>query len=319
MFTRCLPNFHRKRCLCCAVVLSLLMVVLTARYGRPPLIWRRTIRLMLPANQQTPAAPANPNDLDKLLDMADKDVSQLSTVSVSKQAPALSMEVSTVSRQQGTVGKSPAAVFVITNEMIRRSGALSIPEVLRMAPGVEVARLDSSRYAISIRGFNSRFSNKLLVQIDGRSVYTPLFGGVFWDAQDVVLEDVERIEVIRGPGRHGLGRQCGEWHHQYHHEEGERDPRGLCPSRCGTYEHGFTTGRVGGKIGEDTSYRVYGKWFDRGPGGAHARRPARLERRYFRARSRRLSHGLTVSEQDPMTFQADCYAAWRALSMPAQV
>jgi iron complex outermembrane receptor protein len=136
--------------------------------------------------------------LDKLLDMADQDMSELTRVQVA--APALDMEVTSVSRQVSTVGRSPAAVFVITNEMIRRSGARSIPEILRMAPGVQVARIDASKWAISIRGFSGRFSNKLLVQIDGRSVYTPLFGGVFWDVQDVVLEDIERIEVIRGPG-----------------------------------------------------------------------------------------------------------------------
>ncbi len=143
-----------------------------------------------------PAPPGN--DLDTLLDLADRDIANLAQVDVA--APALQIEVSTVDRQSGTVGQSAAAVFVITNEMIRRSGARCIPEVLRMAPGVEVARIDANKWAISIRGFNSRFANKLLVQIDGRTIYSPLFGGVFWDVQDVVLEDVERIEVIRGPG-----------------------------------------------------------------------------------------------------------------------
>ena len=133
-----------------------------------------------------------------LLEAADKDVTQLSKVSVA--SPALAAEVSSVSRQESTVGRSPAAVFVITNEMIRRSGARTIPDVLRMVPGVNVARIDANKWAVSIRGFNSRYANKLLVQIDGRSIYTPLFGGVFWDVQDVVLEDIERIEVIRGPG-----------------------------------------------------------------------------------------------------------------------
>lgn len=138
------------------------------------------------------------DELDELLSLAEGDVEQLSHVQVV--APALQEVVSTVSRQNSTVGKSPAAVFVISNEMIRRSGARSIPEVLRMAPGVQVHRVDSNKWAISIRGFLGRFSNKLLVQIDGRSVYTPLFAAVYWDVQDVLLEDVERIEVIRGPG-----------------------------------------------------------------------------------------------------------------------
>ena len=97
---------------------------------------------------------ADGDDLDQLLNLADQDVSQLARVHVA--APALQMEVSTVSRQQSTVGRSPAAVFVITNEMIRRSGARSIPEVLRMAPGVNVARIDANKWAVSIRGFNGR-------------------------------------------------------------------------------------------------------------------------------------------------------------------
>ena len=108
--------------------------------------------------------------------------------------------VTSVTKEQSTVGHSAAAIFVITNEMIRRSGATCIPEALRMAPGLEVARINSSTWAISSRGFNGLYANKLLVLIDGRTVYTPVSSGVYWDVQDVVLEDVERIEVIRGPG-----------------------------------------------------------------------------------------------------------------------
>src|SRR6185369_14049214 len=92
------------------------------------------------------------------------------------------------------------SVFVITTEDIRRSGATSLPEALRLAPNLQVAQVSASGYAISARGFNNSSANKLLVLIDGRSVYTPLFSGVFWDVQDVMLEDVERIEVISGPG-----------------------------------------------------------------------------------------------------------------------
>ncbi len=149
------------------------------------------------ANQGGPDA----GSLDKLLDMADKDVGQLSNVNVSGHtgSPSLDQPVSTVERQESTVGKSPAAVFVITNEMIRRSGAQNIPDVLRMVPGVQVAQVSSDEWAVSARGFNAQYSNKLLVQIDGRTVYDLCFGGVFWDVQDLILDDVERIEVIRGP------------------------------------------------------------------------------------------------------------------------
>ena len=147
-------------------------------------------------------AAAQSGSLDKLLDMAEKDPGQLSQVHVSglTGSPSLDVPVSSVSRQDSTVGQSPAAVFVITNDMIRRSGAKTIPELLRMVPGVEVAQIDSNKWSITIRGFGGRFGNKLLVQIDGRIVYDSQLTGVYWDVQEVVLEDVERIEVVRGPG-----------------------------------------------------------------------------------------------------------------------
>ena len=110
------------------------------------------------------------------------------------------LEVATVARKAQKLSDTPAAVTVLSADDIRRSGARSIPEALREVPGVNVAQIGAARWAVSVRGFNGRFSNKLLVQIDGRSVYSPLFSGVFWEAIDVMLEDVERIEVVRGPG-----------------------------------------------------------------------------------------------------------------------
>ncbi len=112
----------------------------------------------------------------------------------------MDIQVTSVSKGEEDFSKAPSAIFVITQEDLRRSGVNTIPEALRMVPGVQVAQIDSSTWAISARGFNSRFANKLLVMIDGRSVYTHVFAGVFWDEQDLVLEDIERIEVIRGPG-----------------------------------------------------------------------------------------------------------------------
>src|SRR5919106_4263936 len=110
------------------------------------------------------------------------------------------LEITSVSRRAERLADAPASVFVITGDDIRRSGVTSLPEALRLAPNLQVARVDARQYAISARGFNNTIANKLLVLIDGRTVYTPLFSGVFWDAQDVFLEDVERIEVISGPG-----------------------------------------------------------------------------------------------------------------------
>jgi iron complex outermembrane receptor protein len=110
------------------------------------------------------------------------------------------LQITSVSRRAESLADAPASVFVITGEDIRRSGATSVPEALRLAPNLQVARVDARQYAISARGFNTTTANKLLVLVDGRTVYTPLFSGVFWDAQDVFLDDVERIEVVSGPG-----------------------------------------------------------------------------------------------------------------------
>jgi len=111
----------------------------------------------------------------------------------------MNLVVTSVSKKEEKVFDAPAAVFIITADDIRRSGATSVPEALRLAPGVHVAKVNNSQWAITARGFNGLFANKLLVLIDGRTVYTPLFAGVFWDTQDVLLEDIDRIEVIR-PG-----------------------------------------------------------------------------------------------------------------------
>src|SRR5260221_3693740 len=110
------------------------------------------------------------------------------------------IEITSVSKRDEKLSDAPTSVFVITSEDVRRSGATSLPEALRLAPNLQVARVSANEYAISARGFNGASANKLLVLIDGRSVYSPLFSGVFWDVQDVMLEDVERIEVISGPG-----------------------------------------------------------------------------------------------------------------------
>src|SRR5258708_5580744 len=112
----------------------------------------------------------------------------------------MQMEVTTVARRSEKLWDSPAAISVVTQEDIRRSGATSIPEALRLVPGLDVAQVDSQEWAISARGFNDVFANKLLVIQDGRSLYTPLFSGVFWDVQNTLMEDIDRIEVIRGPG-----------------------------------------------------------------------------------------------------------------------
>src|SRR5580704_7845234 len=117
----------------------------------------------------------------------------------------MNVEVTSVSKKEQKLSQTGAAVYVISQEDIRRSGATNIPDLLRQAPGVDVAQIDANTYAISIRGFNDRLADKVLVMIDGRTVYTPPTSGIYWDQLDVPLEDIDRIEVIRGPGATAWG------------------------------------------------------------------------------------------------------------------
>ena len=201
------------------------------------------------------------DDLDALLELADNDFGQVARVNVT--APSLNVEVTTVSRKKSTVGRSPAAVYVISSEMIRRSGAQSIPEVLRMAPGVQVSRITGHQWAITIRGFNGLYSNKLQVQIDGRSAYTPLFGGVLWGTQGVPLSEIDRIEVIRGPGASVWGANAVNGIINIITKRAEETQGVFVQGGTGTMERGFTTLRYGTKLSDDFVGKVYGSWTDR--------------------------------------------------------
>ena len=172
------------------------------------------------------------------------------------------IEISSVSKKQELLGDAAAAIYVITQEDIRRSGATSIPEILRLAPNLQVAQVDASQYAISARGFNSTTANKLLVLIDGRSVYTPLFSGVFWDVQDVLISNIERIEVISGPGGTLWGANAVNGVINIIRSKSSRTQGGLVHAGIGNAENG-TDVRYGGKLGEQGSYRIYGKKFNR--------------------------------------------------------
>ncbi len=175
------------------------------------------------------------------------------------------VEVTTTSKEPEEVWKTPAAVFVITKENIRRSGATSIPEVLRLVPGVEVAQVDSDHWSVGIRGFGSVLASKLLVLIDGRSVYTPLFAGVYWQAQATPLEDIERIEVIRGPGGTIWGANAVDGIINII-TKSARDTHGTMASLVGgNVEQGTGTVRYGSGNDHGFNYRVYGMGFNRGP------------------------------------------------------
>ena len=175
----------------------------------------------------------------------------------------LNVEVTSVSRQESTVGQSPAAITVLTPEMIRRSGATSIPGLFRMVPGMDVARLDTNKWAIGVRGFNARFQNDLLVQIDGRTLYNPIFSGVYWDTVDYPLEDIERIEIVRGPGASVWGANAVNGVINIITKSAKDTQGGLLVAGGGTAEIGFGEVRYGAKIGDNAYYRVYGKAFTR--------------------------------------------------------
>lgn len=182
----------------------------------------------------------------------------------------MNIQVVSGAKKLQRVGDSAAAVFVITADDIRRSGATSIPEALRLAPGVEVARFGSDKWAVSIRGSNGQFANKLLVLMDGRTLYTPLFAGVQWEMHDTVLEDVERIEVIRGPGASLWGANAVNGVINIITRHSKDTQGGLVSAATGSVERAIGVARYGGKLGDDGTYRVYAKGFarDRSPDAA---------------------------------------------------
>lgn len=173
----------------------------------------------------------------------------------------MTIEVSTVARNAQPLAQSASAVFVITNEDIRRSGVTSIPEALRMAPGIHVARIGLHRWAISTRGFNDELANKLLVLMDGLTIYTPTFSGVFWDVQDTVMEDIDRIEIIRGPGTSLWGANAVNGVINIITKKSKDTQGWLATAGAGTEERGFGTLRYGTAIGQDTHVRGYVKGF----------------------------------------------------------
>jgi iron complex outermembrane receptor protein len=177
----------------------------------------------------------------------------------------MNVEVTSVSKRPERLSRVASAIQVITRQDIRRSGASSLPEALRLATNLQVAQVDSRQWAISARGLNSTTANKLLVLIDGRTVYTPLFSGVFWDVQDVPLEDIDRIEVISGPGATLWGANAVNGVINVI-TRNATDTQGLLVSGGGGSElRGFGTAQYGGALGRDVHYRAYGSGFTRQP------------------------------------------------------
>ncbi len=218
----------------------------------------------------------------------------------------LSMEVTSVAKKKQSLKEVAAAVYVITAEDIRRSGVTSIPEALRMAPGIQVARMDGNKWAISSRGFNSQFANKLLVMIDGRTVYTPSYSGVYWDAQDTMMEDIERIEVIRGPGASVWGANAVNGVINVITKNARQTLGGLLVAGAGNEEKSFASLRYGAELNQDVAARFYLKYNDRDSSYAADLNNGGDDWDSIRSGFR---FDVKASDADVWTFQGDVYDA----------
>jgi len=214
------------------------------------------------------------------------------------------IEVTSVSKKSEKLSDAPAAIFVISQEDIRRSGATTIPDALRMVPGIEVARIDSNKWAISSRGFQTRFANKLLVLIDGRTLYSSLFSGVWWDVQDILLEDIDRIEVIRGPGATLWGANAVNGVINIITKKAADTQDSLATAGGGTFEKGFGSSRFGMKMSDQIYARGYAKYFNRDTTEAQSGLAAADQWRQFRTGFRM---DRETSTENNFTLQGDFY------------
>jgi iron complex outermembrane recepter protein len=248
--------------------------------------------LVPPLFAQEPAGADQP--------LADLDIEQLARI-----------RVRSVSRRLEPAATAAAAIFVISRDDIRRSGASTLPEALRLAPGLQVARVTARDWSITSRGFAEQSPNKLLVLIDGRAVYSPLFAGVFWDVQDLAMEDVERIEVILGSGATLWGSNAVNGVINVITRPATESRGGLLGLRGGTAQHVTATGRYGFDLGHSGGMRVYGRFMDRAPSrvaGEAGEDDWQQGQGGFRI-------DLNATARDRLTFQGDIYAGSGGLNV----
>jgi iron complex outermembrane receptor protein len=216
----------------------------------------------------------------------------------------MNIDVTSVSKKDQKLSQVASAIFVITQEDIRRSGATNIPDLLRMVPGMEVAQINANTWAITGRGFNAEFANELLVMVDGRAVYTPTTGGVFWDVLDIPLEDIERIEVIRGPGGSVWGVNAVNGVINILTKKASETKGAMVVAGGGNLDQGFGTAQYGGSVGKNFDYRIYSKYLnqDHMPGltGQDGGDGWHMLRGGFRTDG-------TLSSKDSLTLQGDIY------------
>jgi iron complex outermembrane receptor protein len=216
----------------------------------------------------------------------------------------MNIRVTSVSKHEQTLSRAAAAVFVIRQEDIRRSGATNIPDLLRMVPDVDVERIDANAWAISVRGFNQRYANKVLVLVDGRTVYTSSFSGVFWEHLDIPLDDIERIEVIRGPGAAVWGANAVNGVISIITKSAKETQGRVITAGAGSDTHVLGRVQYGGTAGPG-AYRVFGDYLNVGnseiPGGLRAN--DRWQRLHAGFRS-----DWNVSDHDSLTVEGDLFA-----------
>ena len=213
------------------------------------------------------------------------------------------VEVTSVSKQPEKLQQTAAAVFVIRQLDIERSGATNIPEALRLAPGVEVARVDANHWSVAVRGFAGQFSKSLLVLVDGRSIYTPLFEGVYWDLPYVMLEDVDRIEVIRGPGGTIWGANAVNGVINIITKKADETHGTLTTLGSGTVDQGTGAFRFGAATASGLHYRLYGTGAIRG----QEEHPDRDGFDHWRMGQIGFRTDWTHGEKDSFTVQGDTY------------
>src|SRR6266700_696131 len=189
------------------------------------------------------------------------DLTQMSLEQLAK------IEVTSVSKKEQKLSDTAAAIYVITQQDIRNSSATNVPELLRGVPGLDVMQMNGTRWAVSARGFGDQYANKMLVLIDGRSLFDTIFPGVVWGKQDIMLEDIERIEIIRGPGATVWGTNAVNGVINIITKPAKETPGTLVTAGAGNRERSFASARYGGALGRATHYRLYAKYLDAGPAG----------------------------------------------------
>lgn len=217
---------------------------------------------------------------------------------------SLDLKVVSASKRAEDLSGASAALYVVTAEEIRRIGALSVPEALRVVPGMHVARADGSSWAVATRSFSGRFNTRMLVLVDGRSVYSPLFGGVFWEQQDTMLSDLDRIEAIRGPGGTLWGVNAVNGVINVISKSAEQTQGLLAVAGGGTEELGFGSVRYGGRVG-GLHYRVWTHYHERGPQALADGTPANDDWRDRRAGLR--MDWKSASGRNHVTLQGDAH------------